>query len=89
MGLNVRTRTVRRDMVFFFICFRVAAGLSVANSLFVVPFLVKVAVAVGLVVAYVVHVVCTVITGEGLEEVPDDLTFWPEPVSGRRRPGPS
>lgn len=39
--------------------------MSVANSLFVVPFLVKVAVAVWLVVAYVVHVVRTVIAGGG------------------------
>lgn len=77
--LNVHKRTVRRDMVFFFICFGLAAGVGVANSLFGVPFFVKVAVAVGLVVAYVVHVVRTVIAGgEGLEEVPDDLTLWPE-----------
>jgi cation:H+ antiporter len=77
--LNVDRRTVRRDMVFFFLCFGLAAGVGVANSFFAVPFFVMVAVAVGLVGAYVVHVVRTVIAGgEGLEDVPDDLTLWPE-----------
>ena len=77
--LNVDRRTVRRDMVFFFLCFGLAAGVGVVNSFFPVPFFVMVAVAVGLVAAYVVHVVRTVIAGgEGLEDVPDDLTLWPE-----------
>lgn len=77
--LNVDKRTVRRDMVFFFLCFGLAAGVGVVNSFFAVPFFVMVVVAVGLVVAYVVHVVRTIIAGgAGLEEVPDDLTFWPE-----------
>jgi cation:H+ antiporter len=66
-------------MVFFFLCFGLAAGIGVVNSFFAVPFFVMVAVAVGLVGAYVVHVVRTVIAGgEGLEDVPDDLTLWPE-----------
>jgi len=79
MRLNVDRRTVRRDMVFFFLCFGLAAGVGVANSFFPVPFFIMVAVAVGLVVAYAVHVVRTVIAGgEGLEDVPDDLTLWPE-----------
>jgi cation:H+ antiporter len=77
--LNVDRRTVRRDMVFFFLCFGLAAGVGVANSFFAVPFFVMVAVAVGLVGAYVVHTVRTIIAGgEGLEDVPDDLTLWPE-----------
>jgi cation:H+ antiporter len=77
--LNVDKRTVRRDMVFFFLCFGLAAGIGVVNSFYPVPFFVMVAVAVGLVAAYVVHVVRTIMAGgEALEEVPDDLTFWPE-----------
>lgn len=77
--LDIDKRTVRRDMVFFFLCFGLAAGVGVVNSFLAVPFFVMVAVAVGLIVAYVVHVVRTVIAGgEGLENVPDDLTFWPE-----------
>jgi cation:H+ antiporter len=77
--LNVDRRTVRRDMVFFFLCFGLAAGVGIVNSFFAVPFFVMVAVAVGLVGAYVVHTVRTVIAGgEGLEDVPDDLTLWPE-----------
>lgn len=77
--LNVDKRTVRRDMVFFFLCFGLAAGVGVVNSFVAVPFFVMVAVAVGLVGAYVVHTVRTIIAGgEGLEDVPDDLTLWPE-----------
>ena len=77
--LDVDQETVRRDMVFFFICFAVAAGVGVAGSFFAVPLWAKVAVAVGLVAAYVVHVVQTIRAGgDALEEVPDDLTLWPE-----------
>ncbi len=61
--LNIDKGTVRRDMVFFFICFALAAGVGVAGSFFAVPFWVKVAVAVGLVAAYVVHVVQTIRAG--------------------------
>ncbi len=79
--LNVDKRTARRDMVFLFICFGLAAGIGVVNSFFAVPFFV----AVGLVAAYIVHVVRTVVAGgESLEEVPDDLTFWPEFRFGER-----
>ena len=78
--ITIDKRTVFRDVGFFFVCFALAAG----AGLVALPFFLKVALAILLIVAYVVHVVRTVaFGGEGLEEVPTDLWLWPESSWGR------
>ena len=78
--ITIDKRTVLRDVGFFFVCFALAAG----AGLVALPFFLKVALAILLIVAYVFHVVRTVaFGGEGLEEVPTDLWLWPESSWGR------
>jgi cation:H+ antiporter len=79
----VDKRTMLRDVAFFLVCFAIAAGIGVVADFLSVPFFVKVILAILLIVAYVIYVARTVmIGGESLEEVPDDLTLWPESYWG-------
>jgi cation:H+ antiporter len=66
--------TARRDMVFFLVCFSLGTGAGVVP----LPFFLKAALAVLLVVAYAAYVWRTIKSGgEGLEEPPEKLTLWP------------
>jgi cation:H+ antiporter len=66
--------TASRDMVFFLVCFSLGTGAGVVP----LPFFLKAALAVLLVVAYAAYVWRTIKSGgEGLEEPPEKLTLWP------------
>ncbi|HEX4991599.1 MAG TPA: hypothetical protein VFV45_00085 [Rubrobacteraceae bacterium] len=66
--------TATRDMVFFLVCFSLGTGAGVVP----LPFFLKAALAVLLVVAYAAYVWRTIKSGgEGLEEPPEKLTLWP------------
>jgi cation:H+ antiporter len=66
--------TASRDMVFFLVCFSLGTGAGVVP----LPFFLKAALAVLLVVAYAAYVWRTIKSGgEDLEEPPEKLTLWP------------
>ena len=65
--------TARRDMVFFLVLFALGAGAGIAP----LPFFVKVALAVLLIVAYAFYVWRTMKSGgESIEDPPGKLTLW-------------
>jgi cation:H+ antiporter len=66
--------TAKRDMLYFLVFFAVGAGAGIVP----LPFYLKVALAILLVVAYALYVRQTVKHGgEGVEEPPEKLTLWP------------
>jgi cation:H+ antiporter len=72
--LVVDRETARRDMLFFLICF----GLGAGAGLVPLPSVVKVILAVGLVLAYGLHVRQTLkFGGDAIEDPPGSLTLWP------------
>jgi cation:H+ antiporter len=76
----IEKRTTRRDMVYFLVLFAVAAGVGIVT----LPTYVKVLVGIVLIVAYAFYVWRTIVAGgEQLEDVPNDLTIWPESSWGR------
>ena len=76
----IEKRTTRRDMVYFLVLFAVAAGAGIVT----LPTYVKVLVGIVLIVAYAFYVWRTIVAGgEQLEDVPNDLTIWPESSWGR------
>ena len=70
--MNIDADTIARDIAFFLIFFGVAAAAGVVELLFSL----KLALALLLVVAYVLYVRRTLQSGEALEEVPERLTLW-------------
>ena len=73
--VDVDDRVVRRDVGFFLVAFAVAAGAGLLD----LPVWANVLVAALLVGAYARHVVRTLRSGGGLEDVPERLTFWRRP----------
>jgi cation:H+ antiporter len=66
--------TAKRDMLYFLVFFSLGAGAGIVP----LPFYLKVALAILLVVAYALYVRQTVKHGgEGVEEPPEKLTLWP------------
>jgi cation:H+ antiporter len=66
--------TAKRDMLYFLAFF----GLGAAAGILPLPFYVKVALAILLVVAYALYVRQTIKHGgEGVKETPEKLTLWP------------
>jgi cation:H+ antiporter len=66
--------TAKRDMLYFLVFF----GLGAVVGIVPLPFYVKVALAVVLIVAYALYVRQTIKHGgEGVEEPPEKLTLWP------------
>jgi cation:H+ antiporter len=66
--------TAKRDMLYFLVFFSLGAGAGIVP----LPFYLKVALAILLVVAYALYVWQTVKHGgEGVEEPPEKLTLWP------------
>jgi cation:H+ antiporter len=66
--------TAKRDMLYFLVFFSLGAGAGIVP----LPFYLKVALAILLVVAYALYVRQTVKHGgEGVAEPPDKLTLWP------------
>jgi cation:H+ antiporter len=63
------------DMVFFVVCYSLAAGAGIVR----LPFVLKIVLAVFLLLAYAYYVVRTLRAGEGATEgeAPDKLTLWP------------
>jgi cation:H+ antiporter len=82
-GANVIVdeRVISHDVLFFLIFFTIAAAAGVAP----LPTFMRIVVAAVLVLAYVLYVVRTIRGGGGaeLEEVPENLTLWP---NGRGTP---
>ena len=70
--ITVHEETIARDVLFFLIFFAVA----VAVGIVALPFVVKAAVALVLVGAYVYYVRRALASGGALEEVPERLTLW-------------
>ena len=72
--VTVDEGTAKRDMLYFLVFFSLGAGAGIVPM----PFYVKVALAIVLVVAYALYVWQTVKSGgEGMEEMPENLTLWP------------
>src|SRR3712207_4486633 len=72
--VTVDEGTAKRDMLYFLVFFSLGAGAGIVPM----PFYVKVALAIVLVVAYALCVWQTVKSGgEGMEEMPENLTLWP------------
>jgi cation:H+ antiporter len=71
-SVNIDADTIARDIAFFLIFFAVAAAAGVVELLYSL----KLALALLLIVAYVLYVRRTLQSGEALEEVPDRLTLW-------------
>jgi cation:H+ antiporter len=66
--------TAKRDMLYFLACFSLGAAAGIVP----LPFYLKVALAILLVVAYALYIWRTVKSGgEGVEEPPENLTLWP------------
>ena len=73
--VDVDDAVIRRDVGFFLVAF----ALAVVVGFLDLPPWGNVLVAAALVGAYAVHVVRTLRSGGGLEEVPERLTFWRRP----------
>ena len=73
--VDVDDAVIRRDVGFFLVAF----ALAVVVGFLDLPPWGNVLVAAALVGAYAVHVVRTLRSGGGLEEVPERLTFWRSP----------
>jgi cation:H+ antiporter len=70
----VEEGTEKRDMIYFLAFFSLGAGAGIVP----LPFYLKVALAILLVVAYALYVRQTIKSGgEGVEEPPEKLTLWP------------
>jgi cation:H+ antiporter len=70
----VEEGTEKRDMIYFLAFFSLGAGAGIVP----LPFYLKVALAILLVVAYALYVRKTIKSGgEGVEEPPEKLTLWP------------
>jgi cation:H+ antiporter len=66
--------TAKRDMLYFLLFFSLGAGAGIVP----LPFYLKVALGILLVVAYALYVRQTIKSGgEGMEEMPENLTLWP------------
>jgi len=74
--VDVDDMVIGRDVGFFLVAFSVAAGVGLLD----LPVWANVLVALLLVAAYVLHVVQTLRSGGGLEDVPERLTFWRHPL---------
>jgi cation:H+ antiporter len=72
--VTVDEGTAKRDMLYFLLFFSLGAGAGIVP----LPFALKVALAILLVVAYALYVRKTIKSGgEGMEEMPENLTLWP------------
>ncbi len=72
--VTVDEGTAKRDMLYFLAVYSLGAGAGIVP----LPFYLKVALAILLVVAYALYVWQTVKSGgEGVEEPPEKLTLWP------------
>ena len=72
--LTVDEGNAKRDVVYFLLCFSLGAGAGIVP----LPFYLKVALAILLIVAYALYVRQTIKSGgEGVEDPPEKLTLWP------------
>jgi cation:H+ antiporter len=71
-SVNIDADTIGRDIAFFVIFFAAATAAGVVELLYPL----KVALAILLIIAYVLYVRRTLHSGEALEEVPERLTLW-------------
>ncbi len=72
--LTVDEGNAKRDVLYFLLCFSLGAGAGIVP----LPFYLKVALAILLIVAYALYVRQTIKSGgEGVEEPPEKLTLWP------------
>ena len=72
--LTLDEGNAKRDVRYFLLCFALGAGAGIVP----LPFYLKVALAILLVVAYALYIWKTVKSdGEGVEEPPEKLTLWP------------
>lgn len=72
-ALRIDTATIGRDLGFFLIFFALAAGVGLVE----VPFVLKAVAAAALVAGYVLYVRRTLVSGDHLEEVPENLHIMP------------
>lgn len=80
--LTVDEENARRDVLYFLLCFSLGAGAGLVP----LPFYLKAALAVLLVVAYALYVRQAIESGEeGVEEPPEKLTLWPSSSPARPR----
>jgi cation:H+ antiporter len=72
--LTVDEGNAKRDVLYFLLCFSLGAGAGIVP----LPFYLKVALAILLIVAYALYVRQTIKSGgEGVEDPPEKLTLWP------------
>jgi cation:H+ antiporter len=72
--VTVDEGTAKRDMLYFLVFLSLGAGAGIVT----LPFPLKVALAILLVVAYGLYIRQTIKSGgEGMEETPENLTLWP------------
>jgi cation:H+ antiporter len=72
--LTVDEGNAKRDVLYFLLCFSLGAGAGIVP----LPFYLKVALAILLIVAYALYVRQTIMSGgEGVEDPPEKLTLWP------------
>jgi cation:H+ antiporter len=70
----VEEGTEKRDMIYFLVLFSLGAAAGIVP----IPFYLKVALAILLVVAYALYIWQTIKAGgEGVEDPPENLTLWP------------
>ena len=70
----VEEGTEKRDMIYFLVLFSLGAGAGIVP----LPFYLKVALAILLVVAYALYIRQTIkFGGEGVDDPPEKLTLWP------------
>ena len=72
--LTVDEGNAKRDVLYFLLCFSLGAGAGIVP----LPFYLKAALAILLIVAYALYVRQTIKSGgEGVEDPPEKLTLWP------------